>query len=759
MAKISYKATKTRSNRPGWSVTFRHPKRKDSRGQAGLKIRRGLGTTDSNEADRLVSQLNVLLSDQSWWSIDRRKEAEQNFDVTIVSAFFDGMETGKISSHAHRDSKIPMPTQVDGYSRVMLLGTTGAGKTTLLRHFIGSDHINDRFPSTSTARTTTYDIEIITTESPFESVVTFMPEHEVRAHVEECIEDACLSAIHQYSDEKIANALLSHREQRFRLFYLLGTWQEPTIEEDDGFSFDDETEIENFNEEYSINTEEAFKNKKRLSEFVDRIKDIANKTGEFISQDVGNQFDRLDDPEEKIIWLEYFGDELFKQDDFSRLCLDIMDDIEDRFNYIKFGDFEKGSTDWPISWTYKEESRDKFLEQVRWFSSNHFKQFGRLLTPLVDGLRVRGQFFTKINDISSLPKLVFLDGEGIGHSTKSSSSISTRITRRFTEVDVILIVDNAEQPMQTAPLELIRSIGNSGHSDKIVMAFTHFDLVKGPNFKNFQQKREHIMNSVRDAIGTLKQSIGAPISAMLERQTETNSFFLGGLDRNIETIPSGFIDQLHNLFQNIQNPPTPTVLEEVTPIYSMEGLESALRDAVKGFNEPWKGRLGIKNYDEIPKEHWTRIKALTRRFANAWSNEYDTLRPAADLVSRLQENISKWLDNPASWNRTPKDDEERDASLSPIRQSVFDALHDLADARLADLHRIDWQVAFNFGGRGSSYRRAEEIERIYENSAPSISTVMSENARNFLHTLYQLVIMAVEENRGQFRQPVVQKPK
>lgn len=90
--KDSHSASKTRSGRPGWSVTFRHPLRRDARGRPGLKIRRGLNTTDDALADELVGQLNILLADRSWWSADRRREAEQEFSPQIVSAFFDGLD-------------------------------------------------------------------------------------------------------------------------------------------------------------------------------------------------------------------------------------------------------------------------------------------------------------------------------------------------------------------------------------------------------------------------------------------------------------------------------------------------------------------------------------------------------------------------------------------------------------------------------------------------------------------------------------------
>ena len=100
-------------------------------------------------------------------------EAERQFAEPVVSAFFDGIEVGVMNSKSLRDKAIPLPTPDDGYARVLLVGVTGAGKTTLLRHLIGSDHRRDRFPSTSTAKTTTADIEIIMKAGPFRAAITF----------------------------------------------------------------------------------------------------------------------------------------------------------------------------------------------------------------------------------------------------------------------------------------------------------------------------------------------------------------------------------------------------------------------------------------------------------------------------------------------------------------------------------------------------------------------------------------------------------
>jgi hypothetical protein len=40
---------------------------------------------------------------------------------------------------------------------------------------------------------------------------------------------------------------------------------------------------------------------------------------------------------------------------------------------------------------------------------------------------------------------------------------------------MILLVDSAPQPMQAAPLALLRAAGSAGHAVKIALAFSHFD--------------------------------------------------------------------------------------------------------------------------------------------------------------------------------------------------------------------------------------------------------------------------------------------
>ena len=572
MTTKTHKATKTRSNRPGWSVIFNHPRRSDARGKFGLKVRRGLGTADDTEADEMVQQLNTLLADESWWSIDRRVEAERQFHSIIVSAFFDGIEGGKGNSKDLRESMIPLPTSEEGYARVMLVGSTGAGKTTLLRHFIGSDHKEDRFPSTSTAKTTTADIEIITADGPFKAAITFMPEHEVRCSIEECLEEACAAVVQGREGARIASALLEHREQRFRLSYPLGSWQQEQKRQDADHQYDMDYEYEDeVSEEDYVASDEIVKdfevtnNNERLQEYVARIREIAEVVGGKIALERGN-FQAMDNANQRQDWLEGFTDALYEYQDFAHLSLDIKDAIEDRFDLVEEGDFERGSTGWPAIWYYEEQDRATFLKQVRWFSSNHDQQFGRLLTPLVDGIRVRGPFQPKAIGLRDDDRrLVLMDGEGLGHSAKEATSISTKVTEKFPEVDMILLVDTAQSPMQAASLELLRSVGSSGHGHKLSIVFTHFDQVKGDNLSTYSQKREHVRASIGNAMASLRESLGAPVAEVLENRLNDSNFYLGSLDIRTTDIRSGFINDMRTLLERMQQSAQIPEMVDVAP--------------------------------------------------------------------------------------------------------------------------------------------------------------------------------------------------
>ena len=172
----------------------------------------------------------------------------------------------------------------------------------------------------------------------------------------------------------------------------------------------------------------------------------------------------------------------------------------------------------------------------------------------------------------------------------------------------------------------------------------------------------------------------------------------------------------------------------------------AIRDAVERFLEPWQFRLGFKLGPDHPKEHWTRVKALSLRVNQGRDDYgYDTLRPVDDLRSRLQEGVSRWLDRQETSLDEDATAEERLAALTFIRQNVYGRLQDMALDRIALENHQSWVQAYGYSGPGSSYRRADEIGGLYRRAAPIIGFDQSSEAQTLINLVLQAIRTAAEQ--------------
>jgi hypothetical protein len=197
----------------------------------------------------------------------------------------------------------------------------------------------------------------------------------------------------------------------------------------------------------------------------------------------------------------------------------------------------------------------------------------------------------------------------------------------------------------------------------------------------------------------------------------------------------------------IKPPPPPAA----HPIYDPTGISFAVRDAVNRFQGPWNARLGRGSHDATRKEHWTRIKALNRRIAGELDDEYDTLRPVADLVASLTESVSRFLDQPIAWTRTPEDEQEQLSAIAQVRRVVSAAMHKMVVRRLIQSHLGQWRAAYEDSGGESTSRRARTIEGIYTEAAPLPDAVMPPPAKEFLVEVRRLVVAAIRSSGGDVR--------
>lgn len=743
MQEKKFVATLSRSQgRNAWAVIFRHPVRIDTNtGKTGLRVRQGLGTSDAEEANKLKDELNQLLSDESYWNISAKNIAEERFHRRVVEIFFHGMEPEMNDYNAIRESIIALPSSLDSeYRRALLLGTTGAGKTTLLRQLIGTDPETERFPSTSTAKTTVHETEVLLDSGPYRAVVTFFPVEEVREHLNECISESVLAAYRGGDDTEILRKLLMHVNQRFRFNYILGNGPQvivPDEDEDD----DDTDDQDNSFEEKTIDLE---KTNTVLSECVDAIRAIADRHGAQLKDEVG----AIDEKDQRVVD-ELFEEELdrrLREDDaFHSVSDNLMDEIELRFSLLELvGVVRRNKQGWPQCWSWQTEDRETFIKTITRFSSNHAPRYGSLLTPLVNGVRVAGNFVPEWND-GKQPKLVLLDGEGLGHTPKSMAAISTSLTRRIDSADAIVLVDNAMQPMQAAPVAAMKDMISSGSACKLLLVFTHFDEVKGDNLPNASAKEQHVLASAENVLAAIGEEIGSFAERALRGRLNGACYFVGGIDEPLDSTKKshkrtiGQLQRVLSAIDSIVDKPAPV---HAKPIYDRMNLVLAVKDAAESFHDTWWPILGLSSKPGIGKEHWKRIWALSRRLGTpGMEDEYADLKPVANLRRQLQDKLYVLLQNPLRWEPTePTDDDQKLQVFDALANALSVRVQDLATRRLRAERMPEWQSAFNQSGRGSSYTRASIIgERIYDRAAPIPDSTPSPDRNSFLHDVAAVV--------------------
>jgi hypothetical protein len=759
----SYTASKSRSQgREAWSVIYRHPARLDPTTGQGRRIRRGLGTNDAALADELVAQLNEILAEPALWDAAQRGAASGRFDPRVVDIFFDGLEPSRVDYRAARDALMPLPGSDEGYRHVLMLGTTGAGKTTLVRQLLGH-RTGERFPSTSTAKTTVADTEIVLNAAgPFRVVATFASRDEVVDHLTDNASAAAAAIFAEKGDAEVTRRLLDHVNQRFRFSYTLGR---PKLPDPQGLADDDldddlDEDLETDGDGASGSYADADERPEAVDDWPqdDSNLDLAKTEGVVLGAvqalrdvvracagDVRASLEIGDNNSEdervlQELLEETLDFELRSREEFHAVVDALLEEIEARFAVLADGDLRRSRQGWPVTWSFEHEDRQHFLRSVARLSSNYAPAFGRLLTPLVNGLRVSGPFTPAW--VTTDCRLVLVDVEGLGHTAKSTTTLSTALAKRLEEVDEVVLVDNATQPMQAAPLAAMKAITVSGNAGKLSFVFTHFDQVTGPNMRTFGDAEEHVMASAENALAAVEDDLGPVGERALRRRLDGHRYFVGGIQTTLDGSRKAgrrSLRQLESLVADLTTAPTDEGLTEARPVISRMNLSLAVAEAAKTFQERWRGLLGLEYSSENPKEHWTRIKALTRRLGEGWDDQYDNLMPVAELRNELQRQLFLMLQRPVRWDGDPSDDDKQQI-VESISNAFTGPLFALTTRRLKDDVQTAWLEAYSLSGRGSTFVRARHIsDRVYGRGAPIPTVAASREGTEFLREIADLV--------------------
>ena len=200
-------------------------------------------------------------------------------------------------------------------------------------------------------------------------------------------------------------------------------------------------------------------------------------------------------------------------------------------------------------------------------------------------------------------------------------------------------------------------------------------------------------------------------------------------------------------------PPLPV---QYRPVYEIANLVLAVQKATQEFHDRWKALLGMGSRANTAPEHWTRIKALTRRIGVFRRDEYDTLRQIADVIVRLQVRISVFLSVPLVWIPSPATctaEDERVQATDAIRTRVCTRLHDLSHRRMVDEQLSGWVGAYERKGQGSSARNSGqgELAGLYESAAPVPNEECQGRMRTSFFSSLGVVAESIVDGGGDLR--------
>ena len=713
-----------KSKSGNWNVSFHHPICRE--GSIGKKIHRSLKVTEESDAEALRDQMNELLAlAESPTLLPTRSHAiaEKKYASVIISAFYDCMTPEPVDYFALREREMQLPPRQGkrrNVPRVLAVGQTAAGKSRLVQHLLRTTREN--FPMRGAGRTTVADTEIIVDDVPYAGVITFYAENEIREIIKENILEACEFAYHEPRDNaKIAAKLLIDSDKRFRFTHVVGDWKQSSDEVDDDDDVDDQSD--------ELETDgPALLPWPKLESCVAQVVAMTEHALAAARRDLQAEKEQ----DEQVIeeyWLQYID-----HDQRDALTEEILEEFERRLCAAT------GQSSWPVTHRISDTTdRTEFFRLLRPFYQNNRKLFGVLVTPLVQGIRVRGQFAPPSFMATSMPAWVLFDGQGLGHeqgrATKINRTVPPELAKKFSSADLILLVDRAVPAMTGEAPILLENLIDRGHQDQLAIVFTHFEDVAAPDL-NLGGRKAKVLEGLSNAIQAIA-SLPKAQRVRLERTAEAKTYFLARMDRpevNAATTQA----ELRRLGEHIDRSAGKPVPPQHRPLFNEYGIANVLRKEIEVYRQDW-------SEPELASYHWKIIEALTNWISHGWSDGYPkrNLYPGQDLAQRLVKAVSNELESPTSWHpHAPENPDEESRILNAIRREVGDRIDaHCREVLVHDPRTRAWLPAYqNISGPGTKVRRARTVARILEDRAQ----LPDEGLGEFTKDVWQIVQNAID---------------
>ncbi len=674
----------TNPGRPGFLVEYRHPGVPDRHGY-GRKVTRGLKTRDQNDAEVVLADLNKILADKNLHELGARKLASARFHAKAVEVFYDVYAREDVGAK-RRERLIPLEASDRTAPVVALVGNTSVGKTTLLRHILGTDPISERFPATSGNRTTLFPFEVVIEDGKFRAAVSFRSETETEQALQQMVLKAVMKALDQASDDIIIRELFEPTEDGLRLKYLSG--------------------VPKLGGQNSVD--------QLAQQWLTRVRQIAEAASVAVASVLQDGLDASQDNASAM--RELIEDEAEESEGLAELVGLMIEELRDRSEIEVPGNISRTATGWPSAWKFEASAseREQFIKEIKRFTGNTREEFGKLLTPLVNGVRVAGPFFASTG---GRRPLVLCDTVGFGHHADTASDLHEAYTALCDRADCILIVESAKTSFSSNSLhQVLEAAATTGHVKKLAFAFTHMDALTGDDVLDDTELQEKALLGLRSAID---EHVAKKLSREAARQlmnylTADNLFFFASLNVPGDTSSDAELARLSKHF-SAAKPVVPS--DAAFPEYDFKFFVPFIITAITNFRTRWSALLGVQSPSVLAPLPWQSVKAVARRNAQNLSDDYP-YRPVAALHAVLRQEIAKFLDAPLGWPGHAPSEDEKQSVIDLIKAELNRPLLRLSVRTLRTVPQAQWIMAWEFRGPNSTIRRRGAVETLFAQHLP-----------------------------------------
>jgi hypothetical protein len=672
----------TNPGQPGFLVEYRHPGVPDRHGY-GRKVTRGLKTRDQNDAEVILADLNKILADKNLHELGARKLASARFHAKAVEVFYD-VYAREDAGAKRRERVIPLEASDRTAPVIALVGNTSVGKTTLLRHIIGTDPVTERFPATSGNRTTLFPFEVVVEDGKFRAAVSFRSETETEQALQQMVLKAVMKALDQASDAIIIRELFEPTEDGLRLKYLLG--------------------VPKLGGQNSVD--------QLAQQWLSRVRQVAEAASAAVASVLQDGLDASQDNASAM--RELIEDEAEESEGLAEIVSLMIEELRDRSEIEVPGNISRTATGWPTAWKFEASAseREQFIKEIKRFTGNAREEFGKLLTPLVNGVRVAGPFFAG----TGRRPLVLCDTVGFGHHADTASDLHEAYTALCDRADCILIVESAKTSFSSNSLhQVLEAAATTGHVKKLAVAFTHMDALAGDDVVDDTELQEKALLGLRSAIDEhVAKKLSREAARQLMNHLTDNLFFFASLNVPGDTQSDAQLTQLREYF-SAAKPVVPS--DAAFPEYDFKFFVPFVITAIDNFRTRWSALLGVQSHSVLAPLPWQSVKAVARRNAQNLNDDYP-YRPVAALHAVLRQEIAKFLDAPLGWPGHAPSEDEKQSVIDLIKAELNRPLLRLSVKTLRTVPQAQWITAWEFRGPNSTIRRRGSVETLFAQHLP-----------------------------------------